>query len=141
MSGAPARLVTEIVTWQLADQLQIEVLRLTLRPEFAADKELHRRTDEAANALCRNIAEGFDCQSDAEFARHLKLSGRSLNELLDALRTAQSRQYVLVSDLTAIHALTRHVDAALGHLTKVTDRGAGRSRRAGVRRHASRTSP
>jgi hypothetical protein len=84
---------------------------------------------------------GSTVNQTPEFARHLKLSERSLNELLDALRAAQSRQYVLVSNLTAINALIRHVDAALGHLTTVTDRGAGRSRRAAVRRRASRTSP
>jgi four helix bundle protein len=141
MAGGRARLVSEIVTWQLADQLQIEVFTLTVRPGFAADVKLRSRTEETAISVCRSIGEGFNCQSDSEFARFLKRSARSLSELTDSLRAAQLKQYVSVSDLTAIDALTTHLDAALGRFLGVTDRGATRSRRAGVRRRASPTSP
>jgi four helix bundle protein len=141
MTRARARLVTEIVTWQLADQLQIEVFELTHRPTFTADAELHRRTEDAANCVCRNISEGFDCKSDREFAQYRTLSGRSLDELLDSFRVAQLKQYVSASDLTAINALAKHLDAGLRHVVDLTDRGANRSRRAGVRRRASPTSP
>src|SRR5258706_10193889 len=141
MARRRARLVSEIVTWQLADHLQMEVLKLTVRPRFVGEVKLRSRTEEAAISVCRSIGEGFNCQSNSEFARCLKLSARSLSELTDALRAAQLKQYVTVSDLTAIDALTTHLDAALGDFLGVTDRGAIRSRRADVRRRASPTSP
>ena len=141
MARGRARLVTEIVTSQLADQLQIEVFKLTVRPRFVADAKLHSQTEGATNSVCRQAAEGLDCKSPGESVRFLELSRRSLNELLDSLRVAHVKQYVSLSDLTAISALTTHLDAALGHLTGITDRGAARSRRAGVRRRATPTSP
>jgi four helix bundle protein len=141
MARGRARLVAEIVTWQLADQLQIEVFKLTVRPRFVADVKLHGQTEDATNSVCLNVAEGLDCKLHDEVAKYLELSGRSLNELLESLRVAQLKQYVSVSDLTAINALTKHLDDALRYLMAVTDRGATRSRRAGVRRRASPTSP
>jgi four helix bundle protein len=141
MARGRARLITEIVTSQLADQLQIEVFKLTARPSFVADAKLHGETEDAANSVCRHVAEGLDCTSPGKSVQYLEFSGRSLKALLDSLRVARVKQYLSLSDLTAISALTKHLDAALGHLMVVTDRGATRSRRAGVRRRASPTSP
>ena len=73
----------------IADALRIETFRLTRRPPFARDFKHQAQTEDAIDSVCRNIAEGFGCGSHAEFARFLEISRRSLNELLDCLRSAQ----------------------------------------------------
>ena len=80
---------SELVSWRLADALRIETFKLTRRPPFARDFKHQAQTEDAIDSVCRNIAEGFGCSSHAEFARFLEISRRSLNELVDCLRSAQ----------------------------------------------------
>lgn len=83
MAGATRH--EELIAWQLADRSRVHVLDLTTHAGFAKDLKLRSQTDDAANSVCRNIAEGFSCKH-IEFARFLKISRRSLNELRDSLR-------------------------------------------------------
>jgi len=83
MAGATRH--EELIAWQLADRIRVHVLDLTTHAGFAKDLKLRSQTDDAANSVCRNIAEGFSCKH-IEFARFLKISRRSLNELRDSLR-------------------------------------------------------
>ena len=85
---AGARHFTELVVWQLADQIRTTVYRLTERPVFVRDTRLRVQTDDAIESVCRNIAEGFGCESHAEFHRYLVIARRSLNELFDSLHAA-----------------------------------------------------
>jgi four helix bundle protein len=75
-----ARHFEELIVWQLSDQLRAETFKLTSRPAFARDLKLHSQTEDAVNSVCRNISEGFG-GSHAEFARYLRISRRSLNEV------------------------------------------------------------
>lgn len=77
---AVARHFTELIVWQLADQLRIEVFQLTKRGRFHADWKLRSQLDDAADSACRNIAEGF-AGTDPEFAKFLRIARRSLNEV------------------------------------------------------------
>ena len=65
---AGAKHFSELISWQLADQLRVEVFKFTSRPDFVRDLKLHSQTEDAVNSICRNISEGFGC-SHAEFAR------------------------------------------------------------------------
>jgi four helix bundle protein len=113
---AGARHHSELIAWQLADQLRVQTLTLTARPRFVKDLKLHSQTEDAVNAVCRNVAEGFGCESHIEFARFLKISRRSLNEVQDAFRSAQLKGYVDGADLKAIAALMRRLYPALSKL-------------------------
>ena len=64
-----ARHFTELIVWQLGDQHRVEIFRLTKRPAFHADLKLRSQLDDASDSVCRNVAEGFGCKSDREFAR------------------------------------------------------------------------
>ena len=105
----------ELIAWQLADQIRIHVLDLTKHDGFAKDLKLRSQTEDAANSVCRNIAEGFSCKH-IEFARFLKISRRSLNELRDAFRGAQLKQYVTASDYAPIETLSRRLYRAFSRL-------------------------
>jgi four helix bundle protein len=113
MAGATRH--EELIAWQLADQIRIRVLDITKRDGFAKDLKLRSQTEDAANSVCRNIAEGFSCKH-VEFARFLKISRRSLNELRDAFRGAQLKQYVTASDYAPIATLSRRLYRAFSRL-------------------------
>ena len=96
--------------------MRIEVFKLTERPQFARDLKLHSQTEDAANSICRNIAEGFGCASHVEFARFLEISNRSLNELLDSFRAAQLKRYASPEDIDPIRSLAKRLYPALRNL-------------------------
>jgi four helix bundle protein len=115
---AGARHFTELIAWQLADQIRAAVYPLTQRLPFAADARLRVQTEDAIESVCRNIAEGFGCDSDAEFLRFLVFSRRSLNELLDSLRAAETKGHLRNADLTQVRSLARRLYPAMGGLMR-----------------------
>jgi four helix bundle protein len=107
-----------LIAWQLADEIRTSVYRLTERPPFARDSRLRIQTDDAIESVCRNIAEGFGCESHAEFHRYLVIARRSLNELFDSLRAAEMKRHVTTQDLVPIHALGRRMYPAMAGLMR-----------------------
>jgi len=89
---------------------------------FAADFKLRSQIDDAADSVCRNIAEGFGC-TDREFARFLRIARRSLNEVQDQFRSATLKGYVSDRDLAEPRKLMRRIYPGLGSLIRHLDRG------------------
>ena len=83
--------------------MRAETYRLTRRFVFRRDLRLRTQTDDAAESICRNIAEGFGAGTHPEFARYLIISRRSVNELRDCFIAAVTKGHVRDSDL-ARHA-------------------------------------
>ena len=88
MEHGTARHYSDLIVWQLGEEIRIEVFELTAKPCFDADLKAKGQADDAANSVTRNIAEGFGCETYAEFARFLEISRRSLNEIHDVLHGA-----------------------------------------------------
>jgi four helix bundle protein len=105
----PAHHYSQLIVWKLAEETRIEVFKLTGKPLFAADLKAKRQADDAANSVCRNVAEGFGCETHAEFARFLEISRRSLNELHDSMHGAELKKYVTASELARIRQLSRRI--------------------------------
>ena len=120
---AVARHFTELIVWQLGDQHRVEVFRLTGDPAFRADLKLRSQLDDASDSVCRNVAEGFGCKSDREFARFLRIARRSLNEVQDCFISALHKGYVTSEDLIAARRLQRRLYPALAALIRSLDRG------------------
>jgi four helix bundle protein len=112
-----ARRYQDLIVWQLADQIRVQVFKLTARECFARDLKLHSQTEDAVNSVCRNIAEGFACKHK-EFARFLEISRRSLNELGDSFRAAQLKRYVTAHDYEPIWQLTHRLYPAFARLIR-----------------------
>ena len=112
----PARHFTDLVVWQLADQLRVETLRFTGRPDFQRDLKLRSQTEDAINSVCRNIAEGFGCATHAEFARFLEIARRSFNEIQDCLHGAALKGYVARDELGTVRMLVKRLAPALNRL-------------------------
>jgi four helix bundle protein len=111
-----ARHFTQLVCWQLADALRRDTFALTRRQPFQCDFKHKAQTEDAADSVCRNIAEGFGCASHAEFARFLEIARRSLNELLDCLHSARLKGHVSADEMARVNGLARRLYPALGHL-------------------------
>jgi four helix bundle protein len=133
----PASHYSELIVWQLAEEIRILVFRLTEKPRFNADLKARSQADDAINSMTRNIAEGFGCESHAEFARFLEISRRSLNELHDILHGAELKKYVTASELTPIKHLSRRLYPAYSRFIAYLKRTPNvRGKRGEVRRPA-----
>ena len=117
-----ARHFTELIVWQLGDQHRLEVFRLTKRPGFHFDFKLRSQLDDASDSVCRNLAEGFGCRSDREFARFVRIGRRSLNEVQDCFLSALHKGYVTPEDLIPARRLQRRLYAALASLLRSLER-------------------
>lgn len=106
---APARHYADLIVWQLGEQIRIEAFKLTSKPGFATDFKAKQQAEDSINSTCRNIAEGFGCETHGEFARFLEISRRSLNELHDVLHGARLKKYVTASDVAPIKQLSRRL--------------------------------
>jgi four helix bundle protein len=91
---------------------------------FARDRGLKDQIRRAAVSAMTNIAEGFDCESKAEFARFLGFARRSAVEVQSLLYTALDAGHI-TEDVFQIHyeqaRKTKALIGALKHsLTKRT---------------------
>jgi four helix bundle protein len=128
---SPVRHFSQLIVWRLAEEIRIKVFELTAKPSFAADFKAKSQGEDAANSVCRNIAEGFGCETHAEFARFVEISRRSLNEVHDVLHGAELKEYVTASELAPIRSLSNRIYPAFSRLlaylrSAPTPRGAGR---------------
>ena len=108
-----ARHFTQLIIWQLGDELRVQVFELTKKRPFSADFKLRSQLDDAADSVCRNIAEGFACKTDKEFARFVRIGRRSINEIQDCFRSALLKRYVTDSDLAEARRLLRRLYPAI----------------------------
>ena len=112
---------TELIIWQLGDQLRVQVFALTKNHPFAADFKFRSQIEDAADSVCRNIAGGFACKTDKEFARFVRIGRRSLNEVQDAFHSAVLKRYVADADLIAARSLMRRLYPAIASFLRKID--------------------
>ena len=112
---AGARHFSQLIVWQIADALRIEVLKLTQSGACSSNWKFRQQVEDAIDSVCRNIAEGFAADTHGQFAWFLRVSRRSLNELRDALRSALLKRYTTPADLSAAFDLIRRLYPALNN--------------------------
>jgi len=112
----PVTHYSQLIVWKLAEEIRVKVFELTAKPLFAEDYKAKRQVEDAANSVCRNIAEGFGCETHIEFARFLEIARRSLNEVQDSLHGAQLKEYVTVTEIAPIKSLSRRIYPAFSRL-------------------------
>jgi four helix bundle protein len=114
-SMAGARHYQSLIVWQLGDEIRRHVFQLTARAPLATRFKTRDQLDDAANSICRNVAEGFSSGSDPAFAHYLTISRDSLNELKDSLRGARLQGLVSHDELLPIFALAHRESHALSN--------------------------
>ncbi|MFQ5612003.1 MAG: four helix bundle protein [Anaerolineae bacterium] len=78
----------DIQAWQEARKLTRQIYQLSSSGSFARDFGLRDQIRRAAISAMANIAEGFDCDSNREFARFLGIARRSAVEVQSLLYVA-----------------------------------------------------
>lgn len=84
----------DILAWQEARKLVLEIYQLTNADPLAKDFGLRSQMQRATVSVMTNIAEGFDCESHVEFARFLGIARRSAIEVQSLLYTSLDLGYI-----------------------------------------------
>jgi four helix bundle protein len=84
----------DIQAWQEARILTKQVYAMTREGALSKDFGLRDQLQRASVSVMANIAEGFDCDSHAEFARLLGFARRSAVEIQSLLYAALDAGYI-----------------------------------------------
>ena len=84
----------DIMAWQEARKLVGRVYQLTRAGDLSKDFGMRDQLQRAAVSVMNNIAEGFDCESNVEFARFLVIARRSAVEVQSLLYAAGDIGYI-----------------------------------------------
>ncbi|HEX6268778.1 MAG TPA: four helix bundle protein [Anaerolineales bacterium] len=104
----------DIQAWQDARKLVKMIYKLTGSGILARDFGLRDQLQRAAVSSMTNIAEGFDCESKAEFARFLGIARRSAVEVQSLLYAAFDSEYINEIQLKEHYEQARKTKALIG---------------------------
>jgi four helix bundle protein len=116
--GMGVRHYTELVAWQLADELRRNVVAISARPTVAADFRFCAQIREAAASVPRNIAEGFGRYVLGEFAQFLRYARGSLYETQECLRDGLDRGHINRAEYDELMVLSTRAAAAVTRLLR-----------------------
>ncbi len=84
----------DLIAWQEARTLVKMVYKLTSDGSFSKDFGMRDQIQRASVSAMTNIAEGFDCESTAEFSRFLGFARRSAVEVQSLLYAALDVEHI-----------------------------------------------
>lgn len=99
----------DLVAWQKAKSLAVDVYKLSLTPPFYRHRSLADQIIRSAVSIPSNIAEGDERGSNKDSLRFLQIARGSLAELETQLSIA--KEIGLISPIAAIN-LSRQIDEA-----------------------------
>ncbi len=106
----------DLIAWQEARALVKSVYKITSDGTFAKDFGMRDQIQRAAVSVMTNIAEGFDCESTAEFARFLGIARRSAVEVQSLLYTALDVEHIDQDVFKSHYEQARKCKALIGGL-------------------------
>ncbi|HWI16538.1 MAG TPA: four helix bundle protein [Vicinamibacterales bacterium] len=117
----------EIIAWQLAHSLKLQVDAFIARPAFKFKFKFADQLSDAVRSAPRNIAEGYmRGYKHREFAYFLRVARGSLGEVLNHLLDANEQGLITDAELVAAERLAkRAIKATTGlirHLESTPDR-------------------
>jgi four helix bundle protein len=119
---------TQLIAWQLANELRILVFRFTSRPPASRDFAACGQIREASRSVCSNLTEGYYRFGHKEFARYVNIAKASLGETQDHLQDALQSAYVSQTEFDEMWKLSKRcMDACNGlhrYLRSTPDFGA-----------------
>ncbi len=98
---------TQLIAWQLADQLRAQVFAFTAKEPTARDFRFCRDIRASAESAPSNTAEGFARFRPPEFLYFLRIARASLAETQDHLRSALQSDYITPDGFTGMWRLGR----------------------------------
>jgi len=108
----------DLIAWQEARKLVSMIYKITSDGLFSKDFGLKDQIQRAAVSSMTNIAEGFDNESTAEFARFLGMARRSSVEVQSLLYVALDASYIKADIFKTYYDQARKVQAIIGGLKK-----------------------
>ncbi len=108
----------DLVAWKEARKLVNMVYKLTSLGLLAKDFVVRDQIQRASVSAMTNIAEGFDCESKAEFARFLGFARRSAVEVQSLLYTSYDIGYITEAQLKEHYEQARKTKALIGGLKR-----------------------
>lgn len=106
----------DLIAWQEARTLVKMVYGITSNGAFSKDFGMRDQIQRASVSVMTNIAEGFDCESTAEFARFLGIARRSAVEVQSLLYAALDVQYIKQDVFEIYYEQSRKCKALIGGL-------------------------
>ncbi len=106
----------DLIAWQEARNLVKIVYKLTSEGSLAKDFGMRDQIQRAAVSVMTNIAEGFDCESTAEFARFLGIARRSAVEVQSLLYAAMDVEYIKQDTFKSHYEQAKKCKALIGGL-------------------------
>lgn len=108
----------DIFAWQEARKLVSNVYKLTSSGALAKDYGMRDQIQRAAVSAMSNIAEGFDCESQVEFARFSGIARRSAVEVQSLLYAALDVGYISEQTFKAEYQQADKTKALIGGLKR-----------------------
>jgi four helix bundle protein len=124
---AGARRFQDLICYQLARELRRTIARLIKTRPLANDFDLCNQMRRAARSATGNIAEGFKCRSNTEFARFLDISARSMGEIEDRLIETRDSELLTEEQAAPAFNLEKRASVAVARLTAHLRRPGGRT--------------
>jgi four helix bundle protein len=112
---ATLRKFEDIKAWQDAIALADAVYAATREPSFAKDFGLCDQMRRAAVSVSSNIAEGFERETNVEFARFLTIAKGSAGELRSQLYVARNAGYIDNECFDSLYTLSTEIGRRLAH--------------------------
>ena len=104
----------DIQAWQEARTLMKMIYSLTNKDLFSKDFGMRDQIRRASVSAMSNIAEGFDCEMKAEFARFLGIARRSAVEVQSLLYAAHDIGYISQDEFDLHYEQARKAKALIG---------------------------
>lgn len=112
----------DLIAWQKARQLTVDIYRITAHGEFAKDFGLRDQIRRAAVSVMSNIAEGFDRGSRSEFHQFLVIAKASCAEVRSQLYVAQDVGYINQENFNTANSNTSELSRIIGGLRAAVQR-------------------
>ncbi len=111
----------DLVVWQRAKALSVDVYRVTARGPIARDTGLRTQIQRAAVSAMSNIAEGLERNSRAELARSLAIARGSAGEVRSQVFPANEPGYIGDEDYRALLEQCKEITRMIIALRKSLD--------------------
>ncbi|MDP1545923.1 MAG: four helix bundle protein [Anaerolineales bacterium] len=105
-----------LIAWQVARKLTQLAYRVSSEGSFAKDFEMRDQFRAAALSFMTNIAEGFDNESSAEFARFLGMARRSAVQVRSLCYAALDVNHIAPNVFQACYDQAKKTKAIIGGL-------------------------
>jgi four helix bundle protein len=110
-----------LFVWQLASELERQVLASSATSPARADLEFCRQIRASASSAPRNIAEGFGRFWPREFAHKLRIARGELEETQSALSVALLQKYVTEDQHSEMYRVANRAIGAATRLLQYLD--------------------